>query len=207
MALLLFLVTPVLFGQYTNWKLVWSDEFNGTAIDTNNWTYEQGAWIPSNELEYYTTRPENSRIENGSLVIEARREDYGGRQYTSARLHSKGKVEFQYGKVEAMIKCPEGQGIWPAFWMLGKSFVSDWVTPSGWPQCGEIDIMEMIGGGKGRDDRVFHTIHWDKKPDGHAYWGGYYDPCVGKFSEGYHKYTVEWDANQVRAYFDDNYYF
>ncbi len=134
------------------WNLVWSDEFDGdagTPINTANWTAEIGGngW-GNNEREYYTDRPENASLDgNGNLAIVARQENpgdyhchYGTCEYTSARLISKDKVEFTYGRVEARIQIPRGQGIWPAFWMLGND-----ISSAGWPQSGEIDIMENIG--------------------------------------------------------------
>ena len=119
----------------TGYTLKWSDEFNGTSINTSNWTYDigtgSGGW-GNNELEYYTNRPENARIENGNLVIEARKESYSGANYTSARLKTKGLKSWTYGKIEARIKIPTGQGIWPAFWMLGDN-----IDSVSWPKCGE----------------------------------------------------------------------
>ena len=107
------------------YRLVWSDEFNGNAIDTSKWGYDigGGGW-GNNELEYYTDRSNNAYVSNGVLHIRALKEDYGGRSYTSARLLSKGKYEFQYGYVEARIALPVGMGIWPAFWMLGQNIDS-----------------------------------------------------------------------------------
>jgi beta-glucanase (GH16 family) len=128
----------------SNWQLVWSDEFNGpanSAPDTSKWTYDLGAtgW-GNNELENYTNSVENAHLDgNGNLVIRAVRTAAGG--YTSARLKTQGKYAVTYGKIEARIKIPFGHGVWPAFWMLGSDF--DIV---GWPKCGEIDIMENIGG-------------------------------------------------------------
>ena len=102
---------------------------------------------------------------------------------------------------------PAGQGIWPAFWMLGASFKGDNQPVSGWPQCGEIDVVELIGGGRGRDDRINHHIHWDKRPFGHADWGGYFDPPSRDLQNEFHVYAIEWDQYQIRAYFDDIYWF
>ena len=131
------------------WALAWSDEFsvpNGATPDSKKWTYDIGGkgW-GNQELEYYTNRKENARIENGNLVITALRETYTGadgltRDYTSARLKTQGLFTQAYGRFEARIKIPEGQGMWPAFWMLGEDISSD-----GWPKCGEIDIMENVG--------------------------------------------------------------
>ena len=194
-------------GADKGWKLVWHDEFDGPTLNPEYWSFDTGPWKQSGELECYTNRPENVRIEDGKLVIEARKENREGRQYTSARIHTKGKVEKKYGRIEARIKMPAGQGIWPAFWTLGASFKGDNQPVSGWPQCGEIDIVELIGGGRGRDDRINHHIHWDKRPYGHADWGGYFDPPRGNLQSEFHTYAVEWDQFQIRAYVDDIYWF
>src|ERR1039458_2321540 len=153
--LALVLSTPMLC--HAGWQLVWSDEFNqpdGSAPDPTKWGYDigNGGWGNA-ELEYYTSRTNNARIAGGQLVIEADQESYGGSSYTSARLLTKGKWSWAYGRVEARIKIPRGQGIWPAFWMLGTN-----IDSVGWPTCGEIDIMENIG--KTSDQGTAHgTIH------------------------------------------------
>src|SRR5437868_1881458 len=142
------------------WKLVWADEFSGpdgSAPSATNWVYDLGGdgW-GNNELEAYTDRRANSRIQNGNLVIEAREEKFTGkdgkeRNYTSARLKTLGKQSWTYGRIEARMKLPRGQGIWPAFWMMG-----DDVKKAGWPNCGEIDIMENIG----KEPAIVHgTVH------------------------------------------------
>ena len=134
---------------HPGWSLVWSDEFSapdGSAPDPAKWTYDVGGkgW-GNNELESYTNRKENARIEKGNLVITAQKQTYTGadgvtRDYTSARLKTQNLFTQTYGRFEARIKIPEGQGMWPAFWMLGQDIPS-----AGWPKCGEIDIMENIG--------------------------------------------------------------
>src|SRR5208282_3784690 len=137
------------------WTLVWADEFNrpdGAAPDAINWGCDIGGkgW-GNHELEYYTSSTNNVRIENGKLVIEARKESLGGRNYTSARLQTHGKWSWTYGRIEARIKVPRGQGFWPAFWMLGTN-----IDSVGWPACGEIDIMENLG----REPGLVHgTLH------------------------------------------------
>ena len=122
-------------------KLVWSDEFEGNALNTDNWVCEIGngdnGW-GNGEWQYYTDRADNITVRDSVLTITARREDYQGFKYTSARLKTQGKQSFQYGKMEARIKMDKGQGTWPAFWMLGDS-----ISTEGWPKCGEIDIMEF----------------------------------------------------------------
>ena len=136
------------------WNIVWSDEFSGLSINTNNWLFEtNGGGGGNNELEYYTGRTNNARIVNGQLIIEADKENYHGSSYTSARMKTQGKWSWTYGRIEARIKIPRGQGIWPAFWMLGTN-----INSVGWPTCGEIDIMENIG--KTSEQNLVHgTIH------------------------------------------------
>lgn len=178
-----------------NWKLMWSDEFNGDKINPSNWTYDiDGHGWGNNELEYYTDRPENARVEDGNLIIEARKESYKGSQYTSARLKSEGLQSFLYGKIEARIKLPEGQGLWPAFWMLGSNMAS-----IGWPDCGEIDIMEHVN----FTDDIYGTAHWNAH-DGEQYksYGGQTKVDVTK----YHNYSVEWSPNSIKWFVDDTKY-
>jgi beta-glucanase (GH16 family) len=181
------------------WKLTWSDEFNqpnGTAPDAAKWAVLSGGGGWGNqELEYYTSRPENVHVENGNLVIIARIEPYVGsddvqRPYTSARLETKGKFEQMYGRVEARIKIPHGQGVWPAFWMLGSD-----IDKVGWPACGEIDIMENIG----KEPSTVHgTLH------GVGYTPAAYSlPKGKKFSDDFHVFAVEWEPKQIRFYVDD----
>ena len=187
----------------TGWTLVWSDEFalpNGSVPDSSKWTNDLGAggWGNS-ELEYYTARTNNARIENGQLVIEARQESYLGSSYTSARLKTLGKVSWTYGRMEARIKIPFGQGIWPAFWMLGTNIV-----PVGWPGCGEIDIMENIG----RETNIVHgTVHGPGYSGGGGIGGPYSLPGNAPFSDDFHVYAVEWTTNQIKWFVDGQQFF
>lgn len=188
------------------WVLTWSDEFNvadGTAPDAAKWQFEtNGNGYGNNEIEYYTSRPVNARQEGGNLVIEARKETYTGsdgvtRDYTSARLNSAVKFEQTYGKFEARIKMTSGQGIWPAFWLLGND-----IGTAGWPACGEIDIMENIG----KEPSIVHgTLH------GPGYnrelsLGGSYTLPSGKFADDFHTFAVEWEPDEIRFYVDGNLY-
>ena len=179
-------------------ELVWSDEFEGSGIDRSSWTFDLGAGGWGNgEFECYTDRPENARVEDGCLVIEARREKYKGSYYTSARLKTQGLRSFEYGRVEARIKLPGGMGIWPAFWLLGDDIAS-----IGWPACGEIDVMEHIG----KDPPgVYGTMH------GPGYSGALgvskrLDAGVDA-SADFHVYAVEWGPGSIRWYFDGREYF
>lgn len=171
------------------WSLVWSDEFDSAGISPANWTYDTGGngW-GNNELEYYTNRPENATTAGGNLLIIARQESFGGRNYTSARLTSQGLRSFTYGRIEARMKLPLGQGTWPAFWMLGTS-----ITQVGWPQCGEIDVMEHINS----TQNIYGTMHWDN--NGHASYGG---QIVCNDVRAFHVYAIEWNANAIRWFLD-----
>jgi len=167
--------------------LVWSDEFDGTTLNTTNWVYDigtgSGGW-GNNELEYYTNRTQNVAVTGGKLEITALSESYGGKNYTSGRIKTQGKQEWKYGKIEASIKLPTGQGIWPAFWMLGSN-----ITGTVWPACGEIDIMEHVS-----NEAVTHgTMHWDS--NGYQYYGG---PGPNLDFSQYHTYAIEWDANSIK---------
>jgi len=176
-------------------NLRWSDEFNGTTINTANWGFDLGGggW-GNNELENYTNRPENARISNGMLVIEARRENFGGSAYTSARMKTQGKQSFGINTwVEARINAPEGQGIWPAFWMLGNS-----ISTVGWPSCGEIDIMEIQGQNPFRN---FGTIHWADANGQHASFGGTFNSSTS-LTAGFHTYAISRTATSIKWYVD-----
>jgi len=179
-----------------NWNLVWSDEFNGTSLDLTSWTRETGGngW-GNNELQYYTDRTVNSYIENGLLVIKAIKENFGGRNYTSARLKTQGKKFFKFGKIEARMKLPFGKGIWPAFWTLGES-----ISLVGWPACGEIDIMELLGH---QNYKSYGTAHWDNNGQ-HAQYGGQYSLQTGTFSDDFHLFSIVWDENFIKWYVDNN---
>jgi beta-glucanase (GH16 family) len=179
-----------------SWKLVWHDEFNGPALDTTIWTFDTGGGGWGNaELEYYTNRSTNARVDSGNLIIEARQEPMGGRAYTSARIKTsplRGGA-WQYGRIEARIQIPRGQGMWPAFWMLGDN-----IGTVGWPTCGEIDIMENIGSEPGR---VHGTVH------GPGYSGAqgvthFYDLPGGAFADAYHVFAVEWAPTLIRWFVD-----
>ena len=184
------------------WTLLWADEFtqtNGTAPDSSKWGYDTGGggW-GNNELQFYTNRTENSRIESGQLVIEARAENFGGRNYTSARLLTKGKWSWTYGRIEARIKVPKGQGIWPAFWMLGAN-----IDSVSWPNCGEIDIMENIGR---EPSTLYGTVHGP----GYSGGGGISGNTVlagAALGDDFHVYGIEWEQNRIRWFLDGQLYF
>ncbi len=199
--------TPNAQSAPPGWKLIWSDEFNSpdnSPVDSSKWALETGGngW-GNQELEYYTARPDNAIQQGGNLVIRAIEEKYTGsdgvsRNYTSARLKTEGQFSQKYGRFEARIKIPRGQGIWPAFWMLG-----DDIGKRGWPKCGEIDIMENIG----KEPALIHgTIHGpgysgDKGPS-----AAYAFPADHPFADDFHVYAVEWEKKAVRFYVDDRLY-
>lgn len=183
------------WGEY---KLVWSDEFDGTSLDQNVWIMQKGTgnggW-GNQEKQYYTDRKENIRVEDGSLIIEARKEEYNGAEYTSARIMSQGKKDFTYGKLEARISLPSGGGLWPAFWTLGYG---------GWPACGEIDIMEYVGN---VPNRILGTLHTTRDRDG-SHSSRAYRGCE-TIENNYHVYGIEWTKEEsygrdiIRFYVDD----
>lgn len=183
-------------------NLLWSEEFNYSGLpDASIWNMETGGggW-GNNELQYYTDREENASVGGGYLTITAKEEAYSGRDYTSARMTTQNKFDFKYGKIEARIKLPYGQGIWPAFWMLGANFNS-----VGWPSCGEIDIMELVGG-NGRDNTCHATLHWDNN-GAHASYGESYSLPSGIFADDFHVFTVEWDTQRIKGLVDGHQYF
>jgi beta-glucanase (GH16 family) len=183
-----------------DWKLVWSDEFNGparSAPDSNKWTYDLGAsgW-GNRELENYTNSRDNSYMDgSGNLVIEAIKTASG---YTSARLKTQGLYAFTYGKVEARLKIPYGQGIWPAFWMLGDNSKA-----RGWPAEGEIDVMENIG----KEPSTVHgTVHGPGYSGGNGIGKPYALPPGTRFADDFHVYAVEWNPGSIEFFVDGNSY-
>ena len=179
--------------------LVWQDEFDGSAIDTTKWTHELlGAYTYNNELQAYTDRAANSKVEDGHLVITARNESYKGAAYTSARLNTSGKAEWTYGRFESMLLVPAGQGTWPALWMLP----TDWAYGD-WPSSGEIDIMEHVG----CDANVIHgTVHTGAY--NHMY-GTQVGGSVETWSatSEYHLYAIDWTEDRIAFSFDGVEYF
>ncbi|HEU4390326.1 MAG TPA: glycoside hydrolase family 16 protein, partial [Blastocatellia bacterium] len=176
-------------------RLLWSDEFDGTAINTANWTFDLGnSGFGNNELQNYTNRPENARIENGRLIIEARRENLGGSSYTSARMNTGGRQSFGVNTwIEARIQAPQGQGIWPAFWTLGAN-----IGTVGWPSCGEIDIMEIQGQNPFRN---FGTMHWADSNGAHASFGSTFNASVS-LASGFHTYAIARTTTSIKWYVD-----
>lgn len=201
-------VNPNLTGYstpetYAGYSLLWSDEFSGTELDTTYWTYEtgtgSGGW-GNNELQYY--RSNNTSVKEGLLVIEARKESFGGRQYTSSRIKTQGKLSFKYGRVDVRAAMPEGKGLWPALWMMGEN-----ISSVGWPYCGEIDIMEMVGG-SGGEATVVGTAHWNNGGLGTSYSPASYGDDLTltggeTLANKFHVFSLVWTENSLTWYIDD----
>ncbi len=180
--------------------LVLEDEFDGNELNTSLWSYEigtgQNGW-GNNELQYYTDRPENVKVEDGKLTITARKEAYEGSGYTSGRIITKVNFEKTYGRFEARMKLPWGQGLWPAFWLLGAD-----IDQVGWPQTGEIDIMEY----RGQDPTIIHgSVHGPGYSAGEAITKTY-DLVNSRFDTDYHIFGIEWGPNYINFYVDDKLY-
>ena len=181
-------------------KLVWSDEFNYSGLpDSTKWSYDVGChgW-GNNELQCYTEkRSENARVENGKLIIEARKENYDKKEYTSARLISKSKGDWKYGRMEIKAKIPKGVGTWPAIWMLAST------TPLRWPDDGEIDIMEHVGFDQGK---IHASIHCKK----YNHIIGTQKTAVAEIpdcSDSFHIYSLDWTPDTIKILADNKVYF
>ncbi|GMQ23814.1 glycoside hydrolase family 16 protein [Algoriphagus sp. oki45] len=186
------------------YTLVWSDEFDGTTGDPpnpENWTFDIGTGTDgwgNNELQYYTDRTENIHIDGrGNLVIKAINEPFAGRNYTSARITTKGLREFRFGRIEARIKTPFGQGLWPAFWMLGSN-----IDGVGWPQTGEIDIMELRGQ---QPSTVLGSVHGPGYSAGNAITTAF-QLFDGRFDTEFHVFAIEWGSDFIDFFVDDRLY-
>jgi beta-glucanase (GH16 family) len=190
--------TPNLAAQCE--QLVWSDEFNGTALDLSKWTpvVGPGGAVSGNaELQYYTARSQNIQVSSGTLKIIALAENYGGNAYTSARMQTKNLGDWLYGRIEARIKLPVAQGMWPAFWLLPTDNVY-----GNWPRSGEIDIMELIGR---EPSHAYATIHTSNDGITRSF-GNRYDLSSGTFADDFHVFSLEWSPNLMKFYVDGNLY-
>jgi beta-glucanase (GH16 family) len=185
-------------------KLVWSDEFdNAGAPDTTKWNYDLGDGCPNvcgwgnNEAQYYTKDVKNARVENGRLIIEARKDSLGGKAYTSARMVTKSKGDWLYGRMEIKAKLPRGKGTWPAIWMLS----TDWKY-GGWPASGEIDIMEHVGFDAGVIHGTIHTESYNHikqtQKEGKV--------TVTDAQDEFHVYAINWTVDKMEFLIDDNIY-
>lgn len=173
------------------YTMVWNDEFDGTSVNTSKWNIDNGNPGVNNEKEYYQSA--NATVSGGNLVITAKKQSVGGQPYTSAKLTTSGKYQPTYGRIEARIKLPGVQGMWPAFWMLGANINNG--TP--WPDCGEIDIMEQVN----TNNTILGTMHWNAG-SGHVQYGS----STSATATDWHVYAVEWDANGIHWYVDGTNY-
>ncbi|MDX2305725.1 MAG: family 16 glycosylhydrolase [Microscillaceae bacterium] len=183
-------------SSYAGYQLVWADEFQAASLNTAVWTHEIGngssGW-GNNELEYYQGN-NTSMAQNEYLVIEARKENKEGYNYTSSRIITRDKKSFKYGRIDIRAVLPKGKGIWPALWMLGSN-----IGTVGWPACGEIDIMEIIGSAPGK---LHGTVHWDNNGQ-YASYGGDTTLSTGVFADEFHVFSITWDSQFIRWYLDD----
>ncbi len=188
----------------SGWNLVWSDEFDGAIVDTTKWSFDIGTGAPelagwgNNEQQHYTRRTENAFVESGTLNLVAKRESYGNSDFTSARLKTKEKGDWTYGRFEIRAMLPKGQGIWPAIWMLPThNFYG------GWAASGEIDIMELLGQ---EPSKVYGTLHHGGEWPDNQHSGDSYTLQNGDFSSDFHIFVLEWDSTGFRWYLDSTLY-
>lgn len=181
---------------YTGYTLTWSDEFSTPTVDKSAWNFESGGngW-GNNELENYTGRLQNVFQSNGNLIIEARNEAYNGNNYTSARLTTQNKKAFKFGRIDIRAKLPVTQGMWPALWMLGSN-----ISTLGWPTCGEIDIMELVGSDP---KKVLGTAHYTNAGGVHDSKGGSQNLASGDFSQKFHVFSIIWKQDAIEWLIDD----
>jgi beta-glucanase (GH16 family) len=185
--------TPMIYAGYA---LEWGDEFSSPDINEAAWGYDIGGngW-GNQELEHYTNRKDNSFISSGNLVIEAAAEKYSGNNYTSARMLTKGKKEFQWGRIDIRAKVPTAKGIWPALWALGGN-----INQKNWPACGEIDIMELVGK---EPNNVYGTAHWGNVGSPSINKGNKYTLTSGVFSDKFHVFSIIWQQDSIEWLIDD----
>jgi beta-glucanase (GH16 family) len=189
--ILLTILSTMTYAQ--EYQLEWSEDFDAPTIDREIWNFETG-FSKNNEVQFYTERTKNARIENGLLILQAHKEDYGDANYTSARINTLNKKHFRYGKIEVKAKLPQGHGTWPAIWILGANH-----NEVGYPACGEIDIMEHVGR---YPNEVYASVHFpetdNKKMNSNT---KKYE--LRTSSDGFHTYSIEWDVAHI-SYFVDN---
>lgn len=186
-------------ASYAGKTLVWADEFEGSGLNTTNWNYDVGdgcarnncGW-GNNELEFYT-EGDNLIFANGKMIIEARKESRGGKNYTSSRLTTMGKKSFKFGRIDIRAKLPKGQGIWPALWMLGDNFPT-----AGWPACGEIDMMEFLGHDL---TKVYSTIHFKSGNNPRNISKSFINSTP--LPDEFHVYSLVWETDKMRMLIDD----
>jgi beta-glucanase (GH16 family) len=183
----------------TGWTLLWHDEFNVSTIDPATWNFEvNGDGGGNNELQYYTREARNAFVEDGTLVIQALKEEYLGKHYTSARMTTAHKKDWLYGRVDVRAKLPRGKGLWPAIWMMPTDGFY-----GGWPASGEIDIMELLGQEPGK---VYGTVHWQENGQHLSSGSSYVLPGGRRFSDDFHLFTLEWSVDSLKWYVDGTKY-
>ncbi len=187
--------------SYPGYTQVWADDFNGPSIDQSVWAHQNGDGCPNlcgwgnNELEYYTSSPSNLFFQDGKMIIEARKENFGGRSYTSSKILTMGKKTFKFGRIDIRAKLPKGKGIWPAFWMMPQNNVF-----GGWPRSGEIDMMELVGH---EPNKTYGTLHFGPGPGSTQINRGYTLP-TGTFNDEFHVFSLEWKQDQIKWFVDGN---
>jgi hypothetical protein len=189
--------TPLSYPGYT---LAWADEFSTGTVNPNSWTFETGnnnGW-GNNELQNYTDRSQNVFVSQGNLILEARAESYNGSNYTSTRMITKNKKLVKFGRIDIRAKMPFGKGLWPALWMLGNN-----IDQVGWPACGEIDIVELLGH---EPNKIYGTMHYGSSTASHASFGTTYSLSTGSFDQQFHVYSLIWVQNSIKVLVDDTQY-
>lgn len=187
---------------YPGYTLDWADEFNGTALDASIWSHQNGDGCPgncgwgNNELQYYTNRPQNLFFQDGKLVIEANKESFSGKSYTSSKILTSGKKKIKYGRIDIRAKLPTGQGIWPAFWMMPQDDVY-----GGWPASGEIDIMEMVGH---EPNRTHGTVHYGTGWNDRKNISKSTTTSTGTLHDKFYVYSLEWKEDEIKWFLDGN---
>jgi beta-glucanase (GH16 family) len=188
-------------NAYQGKTLVWGEEFTDKKLNLSHWNQEigngSGGW-GNNELQYYTNSTKNTFISNGNLIIEARKEAIGGFNYSSGRMTTQSKKEFTFGRIDIRAKLPKGKGIWPALWMLGAN-----INTVGWPACGEIDIMELIGS---EPNKIHGTLHY-RGPNGHLFKGSGVSLPNGDFSQEFHVFSLVWEEDKIQWLLDDKVFY
>lgn len=189
-------------ASYPGFTLDWADEFNGTALDASIWSHQNGDGCPgncgwgNNELQYYTNRPQNFFFQDGKLIIEANKETFSGKNYTSSKILTSGKKKIKYGRIDIRAKLPTGQGIWPAFWMMPQDDVY-----GGWPASGEIDIMEMVGH---EPNRTHGTVHYGTGWNDRKNISKSTTTTTGTLHDKFYVYSLEWKENEIKWFLDGN---
>lgn len=187
--------------SYPGYSLAWSDEFSGPSLNSSFWSYDVGDGCPNlcgwgnNELQYYTSSADNLFFQDGKMIIEAKKQSFSGKNYTSARIKTAGKKTVKFGRIDFRAKLPKGKGIWPAFWMLPQNSVY-----GGWPRSGELDIMEMVGH---EPNKVHGTLHFGPGPGSVQITRSYTLPA-GNFADAFHVFSIEWEPDVIRWYVDGN---